>query len=307
MANDIQKEEGKELTKILVDGDANIDNGYTPKIPDTSQFYCDAMNDGNINMVLNDVKPELIVLMAFADYGKSTFVGSLYHYLLNKGTIEGYDLYDSDTFAGFERRFYLRNIKNDPNAKSRTLRTDENDEYMMTLTFYNKTLKEKKQLIISDRPGETYRKYVDTKAKINEDQSLPRAQRVIIMVDTAQVNNWDVLRGRFKQLFNGLKEYHKMPTDATYTLLFNKIDLVRNNESMQKAYNATKQEIFDFFCEEIGLVAADLDCREIDSKHALQDDAFKTFVKDLVRKDDSSKSEEQKLKKMLDWVGEKIK
>ena len=59
-------------------GPENVDNGFTPIIPETSQFYCDAMNDGNINMVLNNVKPELIVLMGFSDYGKSTFVGSLY-------------------------------------------------------------------------------------------------------------------------------------------------------------------------------------------------------------------------------------
>lgn len=109
----------KELTGFFQDESENVDNGYMPQIPETSQFYCDAMNDENINMVLNNVRPELIILLGFEDYGKSTLVGSIYNYLLNTGSIEGYDLYDSDTFAGFERRFYLRNIKNDEHLSPR--------------------------------------------------------------------------------------------------------------------------------------------------------------------------------------------
>lgn len=69
MAAENQSEEKKGLTSFFEDGPENVDNGFTPNIPDTSQFYCDAMNDGNINMVLNNVKPELIVLMGFSDYG----------------------------------------------------------------------------------------------------------------------------------------------------------------------------------------------------------------------------------------------
>ena len=112
MSVDNMNDDQKGITSFFEEGTVNVDNGFTPSIPDNSQFYCDAMNDGNINMVLNNVKPELIVLLGFSDYGKSTFVGSLYHYLLKTGSIDGYELYDSDTFSGFERRFYLRNIKN---------------------------------------------------------------------------------------------------------------------------------------------------------------------------------------------------
>lgn len=308
MAAEIQTEEKKKLTSFFEDGPESVDNGFTPTIPDTSQYYCDAMNDGNINMVLNNVKPELIVLIGFSSYGKSTFVGSLYYYLLTKGDVGGYELYDSDTFSGFERRLYLRNIKNDETAKSKTLRTEEEDEYLLTLTFYNTSLKEKKQLIISDRAGETYKKYVDIKDHIKKDESLPRAQRVLIMMDSTQLQTgWDVQEGRFRQLFAGLKECGKMPKEASFTLLFNKIDLVRGNAELKSAYESEKDTVVNFFRTELELGEEKLDVREIDSKHIHNNTEFETLVSDLIKKDDTSKAEEQRLKKSLDWVGEKLK
>lgn len=308
MAAEIQTEEKKVLTSFFEDGPESVDNGFTPTIPDTSQYYCDAMNDENINMVLNNVKPELIVLIGFSSYGKSTFVGSLYYYLLTKGDVGGYELYDSDTFSGFERRLYLRNIKNDETAKSKTLRTEEEDEYLLTLTFYNPSLKEKKQLIISDRAGETYKKYVDIKDHIKKDESLPRAQRVLIMMDSTQLQTrWDVQEGRFRQLFAGLKECGKMPKEASFTLLFNKIDLVRGNAELKSAYESEKDTVVNFFRTELELSVEKLDVREIDSKHMHNNTEFETLVSDLIKKDDTSKAEEQRLKKSLDWVGEKLK
>ena len=88
------EEVGKELTGYFKEGTSSVDNDFTPPVPESSQFYCDALNDSNINMVLNNVKPELIVLLGFANYGKSTFVGSLFTYLFTRGIV------DSNAFQG---------------------------------------------------------------------------------------------------------------------------------------------------------------------------------------------------------------
>lgn len=305
--NIMTEDKEKQLTAFFENGPINNADDFTPQIPDASQFYCDAMNDEIINSVLNDVKPELIVLIGFADYGKSTFVGSLYHYLMKVGCSEGYHLYDSDTYSGFERRFYLRNIKNDENTKSKILRTEEEDGYMLTLNFYHPSSREKKQIVISDRPGETYKKYVDTKTVIKKDLSLPRAQRVLLFVDSVQIcDDWDVLQERFRLLFTGLKENDKMPVDATYDIIFNKIDLITRDPNKQALFNIIKPNVISFFKSQLSDDAAISDV-ELDSKHIHNNDNFISFVGNLLKKDETLRNKETRLKKNLDWVNELIK
>ena len=98
-----------------------------------------------------------------------------------------------------------------------------------------------------------------------------------------------------------------MPNDAAFTLLFNKIDLVKANDVIKAAYEGEKQHVVSFFCEELDITESSLDVREIDSKHIHKNTEFEALVNDLIKKDDTSKNEEQKLKKILDWVGEKLK
>ena len=98
-----------------------------------------------------------------------------------------------------------------------------------------------------------------------------------------------------------------MPKEATFTFVFNKIDLVLKDKELKMAYDREKQTVVDFFCSELNLKKEDLDVREIDSKHIHNNTDFENLVNDLVKKDDTSKNEEQKLKKSLDWVGEKLR
>ena len=304
-------EANKNLTGLLIDGEEkvlspNLNSGYNPELPDTAQFYCDAMNDGNINMVLNDVKPELTVLVGFSDFGKSTFIGSLYRYLLTHGGTDGYLLYDSDTYSGFERRYFLRNIKNNPTAKSKTLRTDENDDYLLTFSFYHPQLREKRQIIISDRAGETYNKYIDSDERIKNDMSLPRAQRVMIFLDASQLESeWDLLETKFESLFRRIKEEGKYPTNAEFTLVFNKYDLAVRTEKAKKEYGGKKAEVIPFFKNLLGMDY--IDAIEVDSKHIRQNESFVNLVRSFLTRDKGLVSKETKLKKQLDWVAEKLK
>ena len=305
--NIMTEDKEKQLTVFFENGPVSNADDFTPQIPDASQFYCDAMNDEIINSVLNDVKPELIVLIGFADYGKSTFVGSLYQYLMNVGGAEGYHLYDSDTYSGFERRFYLRNIKNDENTKSKILRTDEDDGYMLTLNFYHPSSREKKQIVISDRPGETYKKYVDTKMVIQKDQSLPRAQRVLLFVDSVQMcEEWDVLQEKFRLLFTGLKENSKMPNDAAYDIIFNKIDLVNSDPAKRVIFERIKSNVVSFFESQLNSDAV-IGVVELDSKHVHNNNSFIKYIGNLLKKDETLKNKETRLKKNLDCVNELLK
>ena len=50
-------------------------------------YYGDALNDDNVNDIIDDVVPHVVVIIGFPKYGKSTFVASLYHAVLTIGKI----------------------------------------------------------------------------------------------------------------------------------------------------------------------------------------------------------------------------
>lgn len=76
-----------------------------------SKYYGDALNDTNINELVGDEIPHVVILVGFPKYGKSTFVASLYHKVLTTGCVGDYIFVDSDTLAGFERRAQVRDIE----------------------------------------------------------------------------------------------------------------------------------------------------------------------------------------------------
>lgn len=145
------------------------------------RFYCDALDDDNVNQVVKDVVPHVVTFLGFAEFGKSTFVGSLYHFLMANGVIGDFTFYDSDTFSGFERRTYIRNAK--LAGVKRSLRTTEIDGYYLSLHF--KKDGRHFQLVLSDRSGETYgKKYVSDVASISADKGLKNSRHLVFFIDS---------------------------------------------------------------------------------------------------------------------------
>lgn len=103
-------------------------------------FYTDALNEVNINNIITNQKPELIVLFGLNDLGKTTFVGSLYHLLRVSGKMADYKFVNSDTFAGFERRVFLRKCSKD--GRSNTNRTLRSENPFLTLHMEHETTNE---------------------------------------------------------------------------------------------------------------------------------------------------------------------
>ena len=93
------------ITAYLQDGNKETNNSPEPKPKaQDSNYYADALNDNNVNEIIGDEIPHVIILIGFPEYGKSTFVASLYHKILTDGKIGKYKFIDSDTLVGFERR-----------------------------------------------------------------------------------------------------------------------------------------------------------------------------------------------------------
>ena len=126
-------------------------------------------------------------------------------------------------------------------------------------------------------------------------------------MDSVQIcEDWDVLQERFRLLFTGLKEYDKMPNDATYYIIFNKIDLINRNPDKLDLFNKVKPTVISFFKSQLSGDAV-ISILELDSKHIHNNDNFNCFIGNLLKKDETLKNKETRLKKSLDWVNELIK
>lgn len=196
-------------------------------------FYCDAMDETQINTVIGSEFPHLIILIGFSEFGKSTFVASLYHKAMSEGKIGDYEFFDSDTFAGFERRAYIRNVKLNP--RKRFDRTTTNEGCFLTMNFSkeSKTIK----LIISDKSGETYKNdYTANQNSVNKDQALINGKHLIFFIDSKiLISDEDFLE--FESSFNLLLKRMKNATvfekEKKIDIIFNKMDLIEENEKQE--------------------------------------------------------------------------
>lgn len=192
-------------------------------------FYGDALNDDNINDVITDVIPKLIVIVGFAGYGKSTLVGSLYHYLILGGKIDKYELIDSDTFVGFERRVALRRLK-EGKLHSAVQRTLRGDNYYLSIDITNgKTIQ---KIIISDKAGEVYEDYKNSKMRAEADIALQRADNIILLVDSMELFD-SVKRNRSKDAILDLVENISINDKTCLSVVFTKIDLIEDKASFE--------------------------------------------------------------------------
>lgn len=185
-------------------------------------------DDEKINSLMSSTKPEIIVLVGFVGYGKTSFVASCYHILLTEGRIGEYTFYDSDTLTGFERRIYLRRLSSIyDDITPMTKRTIRGEPHLLTFRFSHLG-KEDKVMVISDHSGEDYDKYRDNKSNLEKDILLKNADRIFFFVDCEKlVNNQRLaIQNYYSQLIQNMHEMESFKNGVLIQFLFNKIDLV---------------------------------------------------------------------------------
>lgn len=192
-------------------------------------FIGEALSDDEkINSLMSSTKPEIIVLVGFVGYGKTSFVASCYHILLTEGRIGEYTFYDSDTLTGFERRIYLRRLSSIyDDITPMTKRTIRGEPHLLTFRFSHPG-KEDKVMVISDHSGEDYDKYRDNKSNLEKDILLKNADRIFFFVDCEKlVNNQRLaIQNYYSQLIQNMHEMESFKNGVLIQFLFNKIDLV---------------------------------------------------------------------------------
>lgn len=261
-------------------------------------FFTDALSEININSIITDQKPELIVLFGLNDLGKTTFVGSLYHLLRVYGEMGDYKFVNSDTFAGFERRVFLRKCSKD--GRSNTNRTFRAENPFLTLHMTHKTTKGKRLIVLSDRAGERYRDYISKDEELLKDKTIEYADRILLFVNAEELigRSYSNMKDELRTLLRRLKEKEMLPMLATKYIIFNKFDKVQDVENQQ--FKDHKQEIVALFEEMFETKEISQHCinsKSLDANIELEN-IFHLLIQPLNAK---------KVDPTLDWVKTAIK
>lgn len=261
---------GNEVTDILLGQEYKSEikqSGNTSDLPKMhTEFIYGARKEENANELIGRVRPEFIVLIGLEEYGKTTFLGSLYHQLRSTGSIDKQQLIDSDTLAGFENKIFLRAMNKE--GKSDVIRTTGKDAFILSLDLQDVQSGVKRQIIISDRAGETYYQYVSNDALVVKDKTLTRADRVLLFVDSEKLmtTQYVSMMDDYRTLLKRLKDVGKYPSDAVLYAVFNKIDKIDAKSATFTKRKESMINIFKLLKENVDKVF------EVDSKHLLPDE-----------------------------------
>ena len=197
------------------------------------KYYGDALNDTNINEVVGDEIPHVVILVGFSKYGKSTFVASLYHKVLTTGCVGDYMFVDSDTLAGFERRAQVRDIE--LKIKDRIDRTPVYADYFLSMLFVHSLTKKRIKLVLSDRSGENYLRYAKSETDINQDLVLKNAVHIIFFLDASKIASDKMfdLQDDLSDLILRMNKYGAFDGEKFVDIVYNKADTLQNEETKE--------------------------------------------------------------------------
>ncbi|KAA6332731.1 hypothetical protein EZS27_018790 [termite gut metagenome] len=261
-------------------------------------FYTDALSEANINSIITDQKPELIVLFGLNDLGKTTFVSSLYHLLRVNGEMADYEFVNSDTFAGFERRLFLRKCSKD--GRSNTNRTLRAENPFLTLHMEHKTTREKRLIVLSDRAGERYRDYISKDEELLKDKTIKHADRILLFVNAEELmgRSYSNMKDELRTLLRRLKEKDMLPIFATKYIIFNKYDKVTDVENQQfKEHKLEIVTLVEEMVEEKDISQHCINSKNLEANMGLRE-LFHTLIQPVKAK---------KADPALDWVKTAIK
>lgn len=271
------------------------------KVMDFSQqFYCDALNDSNINTIVDGKQINVIVLVGFVGYGKTTFAGSLYYRLLTNLSYHGQRFIDSDTYAGHERRLAIRTLKTPIDAD--TKRTIKGEDHILALTLQDETDESVSKVVISDRSGEDYDDYTGQADDMEGDALLKVADTVVFFIDTeALMKSSYAIEYNYGLLLDGINQHSILAEGCRVILAFNKHDTVKDDMTQQ--FQQKSQTVENLFKSK--LTGKEITVKNIDSTGASDDFASVDALAKLLLTESASESDSEL--EELDWVNARLK
>lgn len=233
-----------DLIKGSLSPESSVTEAQSSFTKDTTTFLGDAIsNDREVNFIESQYKPEVTVLVGFPDYGKTSFVASLYHIAISTGKVGNWKCYDSDTLVGFERRLFLRRYCAE-DIPAGTLRTVRGEAHILTLKLINDRVR--KTILLSDHSGEDFSEYANNPEKIRNDELLHHCDRIIILIDCSILISKRNLsmKNQYENLLRGMKDAGVFNTKKELLVVFNKYDLIQERDS--EIFTQRESDLIDF-------------------------------------------------------------
>lgn len=295
---EVMPEQVDNIINKMTGGDVTALSGQNGGNDGGQKFYCDAKSQEQLNDFVTGMRPKLVALVGFAGYGKSTFIGSLYHLLTRNLSYGGYKLVDSDTYVGFERRVFLRRANDDNISDTKRTVLGENDILHLKLRSEQGV---SHSVLVSDKPGETYSRYTSSDDDIEADVVMANADLAVFFVDAEEDSGklaaHNLIAEKYESLLTRLKAQHKLIGTMPYMVVFTKIDKV-NTAEQKKKLAERKEKMCGIFGSTIGYEPESV--YEVDSKN-IEDEQLNELFGKLIRP--KARGEEQK---SLDWVKAEI-
>lgn len=234
-----------EATKKVAAG-TETDNGQKTKTAENAvvaeEYYCDALNEHNVNKIADGSRLNIVAIVGFVDYGKTTFVSTLYHQLLTNVEFCDHVMYDSDTFIGFERRFLIRSLNTPMEETSK--RTIKGEDSLLALTLDSKE-NGRYKLILSDKSGEDYADFTGSEEEMKDYVILSLAHHILFFIDTEKLlHSMASVKYSYNGLVKDLVDHKMISNKNRVSLVFNKHDMVGDQEEI---YKENKKIMIDFF------------------------------------------------------------
>ena len=283
------------------EGEEKKMSDFTGQEQQKERYYGEALNDANVNDLVDDTVPHVVILVGFPKYGKSTFVSSFYHAVMKNGKIGKYKFVDSETLLGFERRAHIR--REEIRVNKRLDRTPIYANYFLSLVFVNTETDRKVKLVLSDRAGDIYKDYGMIGERITSDKAINRAQHIIFFLDAYDMatDGFLDMQQHLGLLVPRMVKYGTFTGNKRVEVVFNKTDLLKDEN--RESFQTNKEEILKILRQGTNIYKE----TELSCLGTPMNDEINKYFEYILDSCEFPENMSDDIKKQADWVSCKLK
>ncbi|WP_061260462.1 TRAFAC clade GTPase domain-containing protein [Leptospira interrogans] len=218
------KESEEEDTQLRID--SIVDDRST------LLFSGELLDSEEVEKFLRQRPVTFISVIGDRNSGKTTLISSLYE-RYRQGKFSGYYFSGSVTLIGVERSLHYSRLESGSNKidTQRTLLSDGLKYFHLSISPVE-NLNAKRDLMFSDRAGETYRNARSNTVLIKDLIEIPRADKVLLLLDGARISDPEERSDSMqstRQMLRALIDNGALGSDSHVQIITTKIDLLTKN------------------------------------------------------------------------------